>query len=164
ETESNSQNTSMLNSRGNNRNQDNFISSNRIASSRLMPIPDSREDSLIPYRSMLALESRNGIDLNRASETVSDSRANSQFDYVSLNNTSWSRPISPLRSRNNTMNILRNDTHNAETNSIYHFDMTNKLANHMHLLIQMQIVKGLQFISSNFSGLNTMPSQENKTK
>ncbi|CAG8552259.1 21307_t:CDS:2 [Racocetra persica] len=184
ETEFNSQNTLMLNSRGNNCNQDDFISSNRIAFSRFMSIPDSREDSLILYRSMLALESRNGIDLNRASEIVSNSRANSQFDYVFLNNTSRSRPISPLRSRNNTMNILRNDTHDVETNSIHHFDITNKvvpspfneimiyqlclwlyenskvlqLANYMHLSIQMQIIEGSQFMSSNFSRLNTMPS------
>ncbi|CAG8527371.1 33478_t:CDS:2, partial [Racocetra persica] len=126
-TESNSQNKLMLNSRCNNHNQDNFISSNRIASSRLMSIPDSREDSPILYRSTLALELRNKIDLNRASEIVSNSRVNSQFDYVSLNNTSRSRPISSLRSRNNAMNILRNDTHDAETNSIHHFDITNKV-------------------------------------
>ncbi|CAG8711494.1 3381_t:CDS:2, partial [Cetraspora pellucida] len=191
EMESNNQNMSMPNSRDDNQNQDDIISSNRILSSRPISISDSREDSPIRYRSTLALKSRNEIDfLNRTSRTASDSRVNSQFDYVSLNDTLRSRPTSPLRSRNNAMNILRNDNNNATTNSIHHFDTTNKvvpssfnemtiyqlcswlcenpkvlqLANNMHLSMQMQVVEGSQFMSSAFSGLNTMPNQENKTK
>ncbi|KAF0381441.1 hypothetical protein F8M41_012072 [Gigaspora margarita] len=112
EMESNNQN-SMFNSRDNNQNQDNIISSNRIVSSRLISIPDSR-DNLTLYRSMIALKLRNKFDfLNRISRAVLDSRMNSQFDYVFLNHTLRSRPISPLRSRNNEINIMRNNTHDT---------------------------------------------------
>ncbi|KAF0541216.1 hypothetical protein F8M41_005596 [Gigaspora margarita] len=110
EIESNNQNMPMLSSNNNHQIQNN-ISSKRILSSRLTSTSASRESSPICYRPMLDQESRNEFDFSKRMNpiVVPDSRANGQFDHISLNDTLKSRPMSPLESRNNTMNILMND-------------------------------------------------------
>ncbi|CAG8625361.1 3502_t:CDS:2, partial [Dentiscutata erythropus] len=118
----------------------------------------SSKSSLIYYRPVLARESRIDFDFsNRSSRmnptTVPDSRANDQFDHISLNNTLRSRPMSPLASRNNSMNILMNDICNTTNNSIHHFGTINK------------VVEGSQLTSSILFRSNTIQNQENnKTK
>ncbi|CAG8815023.1 15352_t:CDS:1, partial [Gigaspora rosea] len=125
ETESNNQNMPILSSSNNNQIPNN-ISSKRILSSRPTSTSASR---LICYRPIQDRESRNKFDFSKRMNpiTVPDSRANGQFDHISLNNTLRSRPMSPLESRNNTMNILMNDICNTTNNSIQHFDMINNV-------------------------------------